>query len=97
MAGNPVDFGMHIHPVGWVVEALRTCVAPTQSQPKENYMLLPVLLLVGAIATTLSAPIVVPAVLTVAAVSTAATVPVVAPVAGVAYIVAHNKAPAQDQ
>lgn len=59
--------------------------------------MLPILLLVGAIATTLTAPIIVPAALTVAAFSTAATVPVVAPVAGVAYLVAHNEAPAQDQ
>lgn len=59
-------------------------------------MLLPVLMLVGAIATTLTAPIVIPAAFAVAAVSTAATVPVVAPVAGAAYLVAHNKAPAQE-
>lgn len=58
-------------------------------------MLLPVLLLVGAIATA-TAPIIVPVALTVAAVSTAATVPVVAPVAGVAYLVAHNEAPVQE-
>jgi hypothetical protein len=86
-SSSPIDFGMPALAVALITESNST------TKPKENNMLLPVLLIAGAIITTLTAPIVIPAAFAVAAVTNVATAPVVVPVAAAAYLVAYNGAP----